>query len=157
MSRSFIHTVRLYLSQAWLSYHGRFAITNPFGYFTAKFGFAFFLMIFFIFLGKFVGFSDPLFIVIGNIILIPANGGICGLTLAIGGERQWGTLSYILGSPAARAPIFVGRATYYILDGFVTALVGIAIAAGIFHLDLSQIDLGPVSYTHLTLPTTPYV
>ncbi len=140
MIKALIRTIRLYVAQAWLSYHGRFSITNPFGYITSKLGFPFFLMIFFIFMGKFVGFSDPLYIVIGNLLLIPANNGMSGITLAIGDERGWGTLSYVLGSPAPRAPVFIGRALFYILDGFVTALLGFVIAAGIFHMDLSQVD-----------------
>ena len=142
MIRSVISGIRLYLSQAWLSYQSRFSITNPFGYFTSKFGFSFFLMIFFIFLGEFVGFSDPTFIVVGNIILIPANGAICGLTLAIGEERNFGTLPYVIASPASRALVFIGRANFYILDGFLTALIGIGIAAGIFQMDIPQVSIG---------------
>jgi ABC-2 type transport system permease protein len=141
MMRSLKHKVRLFFAQSWLSYHGRFAITNPFGYFTAKFGFAFFLMIFFIFLGKYVGFTNPLYIIIGNMVLIPANGSMAGLTLAIGEERQWGTLSYVIGSPASRAPVFMGRATFYIIDGFVTALLGLGITTIIFRIDTTFIHL----------------
>jgi ABC-2 type transport system permease protein len=140
MIKSFVHSIRVYFAEAWLSYHGRFAITSPFGYLAAKIGFPFFLMLFFIFLGKFVGYTDPVYIVIGNILLIPASSSMSGVTIAIGDERQWGTLSYILGSPVPRAPIFLGRALFYILDGLVTALLGFAIAAGIFHLDLSQVN-----------------
>jgi ABC-2 type transport system permease protein len=142
MNRSFRQKVRLYFSQAWLAYHSRFAITNPFGYFTAKFGFAFFLMIFFLFMAKYLGFLDPQYIIIGNMILIPANGSMCGLTLSIGDEREWGTLSYVIGSPASRAIIFLGKSFFYVLDGFLTALIGFGIAALIFHIDFSQIDFG---------------
>lgn len=136
-----VHIIRIYFAEAWLSYQGRFAITSPFGYIAAKLGFPFFLMLFFIFMGKYVGFADPLYIVIGNILLIPASSGMGGVTLAIGDERQWGTLSYVLGSPAPRSPVFMGRAFYYILDGFVTALLGFIIAAGIFSLDLSNVNI----------------
>ncbi len=135
------HIIRIYFAEAWLSYQGRFAITSPFGYIAAKLGFPFFLMLFFIFMGKYVGFSDPVYIVIGNILLIPASSGMGGVTLAIGDERQWGTLSYVLGSPAPRSPVFMGRAFYYTLDGFVTTLIGFGIAAGIFHLNLSNINV----------------
>jgi ABC-2 type transport system permease protein len=62
------------------------------------------------------------------------------VTLAISDERQWGTLSYVLGSPAPRSPIFMGRAFYYILDGFVTALLGFVIVTGIFGLDFSKVN-----------------
>lgn len=135
------HIVRIYFAEAWLSYQGRFAITSPFGYIAAKLGFPFFLMLFFIFMGKYVGFSDPLYIVIGNILLIPASSSMGGVTLAIGDERQWGTLSYVLGSPAPRSPVFMGRAFYYIVDGFVTALLGFFIVAVIFGLDLSSVNI----------------
>ena len=135
-----IHSLRVTLAEAWLSYHGRFAITSPFGYVASKLGFPFFLMLFFIYLGKFVGFSNPVYIVIGNALLIPATNGMSGVTLAIGDERHWGTLSLVLGSPAPRAPIFLGRSLFYILDGFVTALIGLAIAAAIFRLNLSLVN-----------------
>ena len=154
MIKRAITLARLYFAQSWLSYHGRFAITHPFGYITSKIGFPFFLMVFFIFLGKFVGFADPLYIVIGHILLIPSNNGMCGVTLAIGDERQWGTLSYVLGSPAPRAPVFIGRATYYILDGFVTALIGFGIAAGIFHMDLGQVNFGLLAGCVLLISAT---
>jgi ABC-2 type transport system permease protein len=140
MIKSQIHYLRIYLAEAWISYHGRFAITSPFGYIASKLGFPFFLMLFFIYVGKFVGYANPLYIVIGNVLLIPAHNGLAGVTLAIAEERQWGTLSYVLGSPAPRIPIFMGRAFFYVLDGFVTATLGLAIAAGIFHLDLSHIN-----------------
>ncbi len=141
MIDKFVHIIRIYFAEAWLSYQGRFAITSPFGYIAGKLGFPFFLMLFFIFMGKYVGFSDPLYIVIGNILLIPASSGMGGVTLAISDERQWGTLPYVLGSPAPRGPVFRGRAFYYIVDGFVTALLGFGIAAGIFGLDLSTVNI----------------
>lgn len=140
MIKSLLRALRLYFVQAWLSYHGRFSITSPFGYIASKLGFPFFLMLFFIFMGKFVGYTNPVYIVIGNVLLIPAANGMSGVTLAIGEERQWGTLSYVLASPAPRAVIFMGRALFYILDGFVTAVLGFAIAAGIFRLDMSRIN-----------------
>jgi ABC-2 type transport system permease protein len=140
MIKTLVHLFRLYWVQAWFSYAGRFAISSPLGYIASKLGFPFFLMFFFIYMGKFVGFTNPLYIVIGNLLLIPATNSMFGVTNAIGDERGWGTLSYVLGSPAPRAPIFMGRALFYILDGFVTALLGFAIAAGIFHFDLSRIN-----------------
>jgi ABC-2 type transport system permease protein len=154
MIHALLHKGRLFFAQAWLSYHSRFSITNPFGYFTAKFGFAFFVMIFFIFVGKFVGFADPLYIIIGNMLLIPANTGMCGLTQVIGEEREWGTLSYVIASPASRALIFIGRATYYILDGFITALLGFGVAGLIFHLNFNQVVLPLLAFCVLLVAVT---
>ena len=101
MSKSLLHSAAVF-SQAWLSYHGRFAITSPFGYIASKLGFPFFLMLFFIFMGKFVGFSrPPVYRHRQRPPAIPATNGMSGVTLAIGDERQWGTLSYVLGTPAS--------------------------------------------------------
>ncbi len=154
MMRSFVHWMRIYFAEAWLGYHSRFALTSPFGYIAGKLGFPFFLMLFFIYVGKYVGFTNPLYIVIGNVLLISAANGLSGVTLAIGDERQWGTLSYVLGSPAPRMPIFLGRSLYYILDGFVTALLGLAIAVGLFHLDASQINFPMLGLCVLVLSMT---
>jgi ABC-2 type transport system permease protein len=140
MIRSVIYSLRLSLSQAWLSYSARFSLISPFGYVAAKLGFPFFLMLFFVFLGKYVGFSNPLYIVFGNILLIPASGSMSGVTYTIGDERTWGTLNYVLGSPAPRMPVFMGRAFFYIIDGFLTALLGLSIVIAIFHVSLSGIN-----------------
>jgi ABC-2 type transport system permease protein len=154
MIRRLVHWVRIYVAEAWLGYHGRFALTSPFGYLASKFGFPFFVMLFFVFLGKHAGYSNPLYIVVGNVLLIPAANGLSGVTIAIGNERQWGTLSHVLGSPAPRIPIFLGRSLFYVLDGFVTAVIGLAIASEIFGLDLGQINLAMLALSVLVIAVT---
>jgi ABC-2 type transport system permease protein len=154
MIRRLVHWVRIYLVEAWLGYHGRFAITSPFAYIASKLGFPFFLMLFFVYLGKHVGYADPMYIVIGNVLLIPAANGLGGVTIAIGDEREWGTLSYVLGSPAPRMPIFLGRSLVYILDGFVTAVLGLLIAAFVFHMQLARVDLGMLLLSVLLIAVT---
>jgi len=154
MIRSMGRLMRLTFVQAWMAYQGYFSLASPFGYITSKLGFPFFLMLFFIYLGKYVGFADPLYIVLGNILLIPSATSMSGVTYAIGDERGWGTLSYILGSPARRGPVFIGRALYYVLDGFLTALLGFLIAALVFHLDVAGIQFGVLLLSMLLLAVT---
>jgi ABC-2 type transport system permease protein len=154
MIRSLWRMLRLTFVQAWMSYQGYFSLTSPFGYIASKMGFPFFLMLFFIYLGKYVGYASPLYIVMGNLLLIPAATSMSGVTYAIGDERGWGTLSYILGSPARRGPIFVGRALYYVLDGFATALLGFLIAALVFRLDVGGINLGLLLVSMLLIAVT---
>jgi ABC-2 type transport system permease protein len=149
-----VHWFRVLWREAVLSYNGRFAITSPFGYLASKIGWPLFLMLFFIFMGKFVGFADPAFIMLGNMLLIPASSGMGGVTLAIGDERQWGTLSYVLGSPAPRIPVFLGRAIFYIVDGFVTMLLGLFITAAIFGLNLAGVNFGLLFFCALLISIT---
>ena len=95
-------------------------------------------MLLFIFLGKYVGLNDPVYIVIGNILLLPSLNGVMGISMTIGGEKQFGALSYLLGSPAPRGAVFIGRAFFHIIDGFVAVLIALPIAILVFHLDLTQ-------------------
>ena len=130
--------LRLYLIQAWFAYRALFAWSTPFNYFVSKFGFGFFSMVMFVFIGKFVGLTDPIYIVIGNILLIPATNGVSGISMTVGNERQFGAMSYLLGSPAPRAPIFLGRALFHILDSFVTVAIALPVAIWLFHMDISN-------------------
>lgn len=138
MIRSAVHVVRLYFYQAWFSYRALFAWSTPFNYFASKLGFPLFSMFMFLFMGKFAGLTDPVYIVIGNILLMPSLNGVSGMSMTIGGEKQFGALSYLLGSPAPRAPLFMGRAFFHILDGLTTVLVALPVAILFFHLDMSQ-------------------
>lgn len=141
MIRNIVRIVRLYFFQAWFSYRSLFAWSTPFSYITSKFGFPFFSMLFFVFIGKFVGFDDPAYIVIGNILLMPTINGLYGISMTIGNERQFGAMSYLLGSPAPRAPLFLGRAFFHIIDGFITVAVALPIAILFFDLGFKQINL----------------
>ncbi|MHB8777050.1 MAG: ABC transporter permease [Anaerolineales bacterium] len=137
MTHVIVRYVRLYVTQAWFAYRALFAWSTPFNYFVSKFGFTFFAMVFFVFMGRFVGLADPVYIVIGNILLIPATNGLSGVSMTVSNEKQFGALSYLLGSPAPRAPLFLGRALFHILDSFITVAVALPVAIWVFHLDMA--------------------
>jgi ABC-2 type transport system permease protein len=140
MIRTIRRYLRLYFLEAWFSYRALFAWSTPFAYLASKFGFPFFTMLLFVFMGKYVGISDPVYIVIGNILLLPSMNGLSGVSMTIGNERQFGALSYLLGSPAPRGPIFLGRALFHILDGFLTVSIALPLAMLFFHLDLARVN-----------------
>jgi ABC-2 type transport system permease protein len=154
MIRRLRRYLRLYVLEAWFSYRALFAWSTPFAYLTTKLGFPFFTMLFFIFMGKFVGISDPLYIVIGNILLLPAMNGLSGVSMTIGGERQFGTLSYLLGSPAPRGPIFLGRALFHILDGIFTVSIALPLAMLLFHLDLTRVNFALLLFCVILIAIT---
>ena len=140
MMRRITRYARLYFIQAWIAYRALFAWSRPFNYFVSKFGFSFFAMVFFVFMGHYVGLADPVYIVIGNILLIPAANGLSGISMTVGNEKAFGALSYLLGSPAPRAPLFLGRAMFHILDSFITVAIALPVAILIFHLDMSNVN-----------------
>ena len=141
MNSAVLRNIRLYFMQAWFSYRALYAWNTPFTYFVSKFGFSFFAMLLFVFMGKYVGLGNPVYIVIGNILLIPSMNSMSGVSLAVADEKRFGALSYLIGSPAGRAPVFLGRALFPVLDGFITAAVALPVALLIFQLDLSKTNL----------------
>jgi len=142
MISSLVRWFRLYFIQAWFSYRALFAWSTPFNYLASKLGFPFFSMLLFIYLGKYVGLNDPVYIVIGNIFLLPSLNGVMGISMTVGGEKQFGALSYLLGSPAPRGAVFLGRAFFHMVDGALTVLIALPIALLVFQLDLSQTKVG---------------
>ena len=154
MKHSLARFIRLYVIQAWYSYRALFTWNTPFNYFASKLGYPFFSMLLFVFMGKFVGLTDPFYIVTGNILLLPALNGVSGVAMTIDYEKQFGALSYLLGSPAPRAPLFLGRALFHILDGFATVAVGLPIAFLIFRFDITQINIGLLLFCMLLISMT---
>ncbi len=148
------HLFRLFMIQAWFSYRALFAWSSPIGYFSIKFGFPLFAMLLFVFMAKFAGISDPIYIVMGNIFLMPISNGILGVSQAVYNEKAFGAMSYLLGSPAERIPLFMGRAFYQVLDGFITVLVALPIGMLVFRMDITCMNIGLLLFCILLLSIT---
>jgi ABC-2 type transport system permease protein len=77
-----------------------------------------------------------------------------GVSMTVGNERLFGTLPYLIGSPAPRGPLFLGRALFHILDGLVTVIFALPLAVLFFGLDLSHSNLPLVAGCVLLLSAT---
>jgi ABC-2 type transport system permease protein len=136
-----IRSIRLYFYEAWFSYRALFDWQRIGPYLSAKLFFPLFTMLLFVFMGRFAGANTSFYIVIGNILLLPTMNGVNGVSLTIGNERIFGTLPYLIGSPAPRLPLFMGRALFHILDGMSTVVLALPIALFFFKIDLSGSNL----------------
>jgi ABC-2 type transport system permease protein len=112
--------IRLYLASAWYSYRALYAWQKFGPYISVKLAFPLAQMLLFLFMGRLAGLQDPLYIVIGNILLLPATNGVAGVSMTISGERDFRTLPYLIASPASRAPLFLGRSLVHIIDGVIS-------------------------------------
>jgi ABC-2 type transport system permease protein len=140
--RRLIASLRIFLSGAWLAYIALFSWTQPTSYLASKIVMPLSYMLFFTYLGmSATGRDTAEFYVVGNALQVTALNGIYGVTMTVGRERDEGTLVYLVGSPANRLAIFMGRATFNILDGMLT--VGLAFIWGmlLLGLDLSRANL----------------
>ena len=109
---------RLFWQGALLSYIALFHWMRPIQYMASKILMPLAQMFFFVYLGTFATSAEnSAFYIVGNALQIAAVSGIYGMTMSVGGDRDSGTLGYILGAPANRLVVFMGRAFMNILDG----------------------------------------
>ncbi|HSA99036.1 MAG TPA: ABC transporter permease [Anaerolineales bacterium] len=141
MMRNFMSSLRLYLASAWYSYRSVYAWQQFGPYISVKIAFPLAQMLLFYFMGRLAGLKDPIYIVIGNILLLPSTNGISGVSQTISHERDFKTLPYLIASPAERGPLFLGRSLVHILDGLVSTLMALVLGAVFFHVDLTHSNL----------------
>jgi len=146
--------IRLYLASAWYSYRALYAWQTIGPYMSGKVVFPIAQMLFFLYLGKLAGVQDPLYIVIGNILLLPATNGVAGVSMTISGEREFRTLPYLIASPAPRGPLFLGRSLVHIIDGLLSTIAALILGVLFFHIDLSHSNLALTALCILLLSAT---
>lgn len=88
----------------------------------------------FAYIGRSAGVGDDEFYVIGNALNYAAIPCLFAMSATIEGEREGRTLSVVLTTPAARIPLFLGRALPVIVNGWAVALVGVGF--GVLVLDV---------------------
>lgn len=149
MSR-LIASLRIFFSGAWLAYIALFRWTQPASYAASKVVMPLSQILFFTFLGmSATGRGSAEFYIVGNALQIAAVNGIYGVTMTVGRERDEGTLIYLVGSPANRLAIFLGRATFNILDGMLAVVLGFAWGVLLLGLDLGTANLPGLALTIL--------
>ena len=90
----------------------------------------------FSYIGRSAGVGDDEFYVIGNALNYAAIPCLFAMGATIEGEREGRTLSVVLTTPAARIPLFLGRAVPVIVNGWAVALVGILFGLLVLDVDV---------------------
>ena len=118
-----------------ISYRALFNWIRPGMYVTTMLGSPLFQILFFTYLGRYTASEPESFFIVGNAVQVAAMSGIYGMTMGIANERQFGTLSPLLATPASRPALFLGRALPFIANGLVVSAFGFAV--GVVLLDFS--------------------
>ena len=146
--KTFSNNLRLFWQGALLSYIALFHWMRPIQYMASKILMPLAQMFFFVYLGTFATSADNrAFYIVGNALQIAAVSGIYGMTMSIGGDRDSGTLGYILGTPANRLIVFMGRAFMNILDGALGVVIAFFWGVALMGLDLSQTNIPALALT----------
>jgi ABC-2 type transport system permease protein len=132
-----VTSLRLFFVGGLLSYRALFNWIRPLIYVTTMLGSPLFQILFFTYLGRFTGLRDDTFFVVGNAVQASAMSGIYAMTLTIANERQFGTLSPILATPANRVALFLGRAVPVIANGLLVSIFGFAVGLLLLRFELA--------------------
>jgi ABC-2 type transport system permease protein len=119
--------VRVFFIGGLISYRALFNWISPLLYTTTMLGSPLFQVLFFTYLGRYAGSEDDLFFIVGNAVQVSAMSGIYGMTMGIANERQYGTLSPLLATPANRLALFSGRALPFVANGLIVSAFGFAV------------------------------
>jgi ABC-2 type transport system permease protein len=130
-----MRALRLFFVGGLFSYRALFNWIRPITYVTTMLGSPLFQILFFAYLGRFTGLRDDTFFVVGNAVQVSAMSGIYAMTLTIANERNFGTLSPLLATPANRLAVFLGRALPVIANGLFVSAFGFGV--GLLFLDFS--------------------
>src|SRR5512142_831552 len=146
--RSISNNFRLFWQGAMLSYIALFHWMRPATYMASKIIMPLAQMFFFVYLGTYATNSgNTAFYIVGNALQIAAVSGIYGMTMSIGGDRDSGTLGYILGTPANRFVVFMGRGFMNILDGALGVIIAFCWGVTLMGLDLSHTSIPALALT----------
>jgi ABC-2 type transport system permease protein len=94
-----------------------------------------FQILFFVYLGRYAGLQDDTFFVVGNAVQASAMSGIYAMTMTIANERQYGTLSPLLATPANRFALFMGRTLPNFVNGLIVSTFGFLVGWALLDFD----------------------
>jgi ABC-2 type transport system permease protein len=104
-----------------------------------------FQILLFVYIGRSAGVQSDEFFVIGNSIQYASIPCIFAMTNAIAGERYQQTLGYLLVSPAARLPLFLGRALPVIGNSMFVAAFSLLVAGVLVGIDVPLSSWAPIA------------
>lgn len=122
-------SVRVFFVGGLMSFRALFNWMNPWIYVPTSLVSPLCQILLFAYVGRAAGVGDDEFYVIGNALNYAAIPCMFAMTFTIGGERFSQTLGLVLISPARRIPLFLGRSLPVIVNGWVTAMFGIAVGS----------------------------
>jgi ABC-2 type transport system permease protein len=105
-----------------------------------------FQILLFVYIGRSAGVESDEFYVIGNAIQYAAIPCIFGMSSVIADERYGQTLSFVLATPAGRAPLFLGRSLPVVVNGALVAVFSLAVGGAIVGIDLPASSLAPIAF-----------
>lgn len=137
--------LRVFFIGGLISFRALFNWLHPAIYIPTMLGSPLFQVLFFSYVGRFSGLRDDTFFVVGNAVQVSSMAGIYGATMTIANERNFGTLSPLLATPANRIALFLGRALPPIANGLFVSTFGFLVGTAFLDFRLSLDAIPPLA------------
>ena len=132
-----MNSLRVFAFGGVISYRALFGFLHPAVFIPTLLVVPIFQILLFAYIGRSAGVASDEFYVIGNALHNVALPCIWAMVQTIAGERWQQTLGYILGSPAPRIPLFLGRAVPVVANGILVALFALVVGGAILGITYS--------------------
>jgi ABC-2 type transport system permease protein len=142
-----MRTLRVFFVGGPLSFRALFNWRHPAVYIPTMLGSPLFQVVFFTFLGRFSAVADDRYFIVGNAVQASAMAGVYGMVMAVANEREFGTLSAVLATPANRFALFCGRLLPAIANGLFVSAFTFGVGFLLLHLRIPLTTLPAVAAT----------
>ncbi|MEJ7569067.1 MAG: ABC transporter permease [Gaiellaceae bacterium] len=130
--------VRVFFFGGAFAYRALFNWIHPAMFIPALIGLPLFQIVFFVYLGRSNGQEPDSFFIVGNAVQSCAMASVYGAVMVIANDRLFGTLPFVVASPANRFALFFGRAAPLVVNGLLISVFGFLVSRVLF-------DYRPVS------------
>ena len=124
-----MNSLRVFLIGGLISFRALFSWLSPWVFVPTMLVAPIFQILLFAYIGRSAGVQSDGFFLIGNAVQYAAIPCLFGMGHSIEGERWTQTLGIVLATPARRVPLFLGRALPVVLNGFLVALLSVAVGS----------------------------
>jgi ABC-2 type transport system permease protein len=131
-----VTSARIFFIGGLMSFRALFGFMNPWVYIPSSVVTPLFQILLFVYIGRAADLESDEFYVIGNAIQYASVPCLFGITFTISGERFQNTLGYVLVTPAARLPLFLGRSLPVIVNGAFVAVLSLFLSALMLDIDI---------------------
>ena len=129
-------SLRIFFVGGLISFRALFGFMSPWVYIPTSIVTPFFQILLFVYIGRTAALESDEFYVIGNAIQYASVPCLFGMTFTISGERFQQTLGFVLVTPAARLPLFLGRSLPVIVNGAFVAAFALAVSTALLGLEI---------------------
>ena len=140
-------SVRILVVGGLISFRALFSFLRPEVYVPSMLVAPIFQILLFVYIGRSARLESDEFYVIGNAVQYAAIPCLFAMIFTVAGERYQKTLGYILGSPAPRVPLFLGRALPVVANGFFIAVFSLVVGGLIVGVDVPRDAYAPLALT----------